>query len=164
LALLIVGDLIELFSATGRRDAKAVLADRLDERRRDYATTQLIHLPDCFWDTKQLRHFKISPARANFVGRSRVTGNVHVNPEPMSLAADDLVLLTAADPGYDWIFGRQIAGLITAYGGPNSHMAVRCAELGVPAAIGVGDTLFNTLRRAKRVDLDPSGETLRIIS
>ena len=31
---------------------------------------------------------------------------------------------------------KKIKGLITKYGGVNSHMAIRCAELSVPAAIG----------------------------
>ena len=46
-----------------------------------------------------------------------------------------IVLIENADPGYDWIFTQKIAGLITKYGGANSHI-IRCAEFGIPAAIG----------------------------
>ncbi len=67
---------------------------------------------------------------------------------------DQIVLIERADPGYDWIFLNPIAGLITKYGGSNSHMAIRCAELDIPAAIGCGEQTFEQLRHASRVLLD----------
>ena len=33
-------------------------------------------------------------------------------------------------------------------------MAIRCAELGIPAAIGVGTVIFDTLRAQRAVVLD----------
>ena len=42
---------------------------------------------------------------------------------------DKIILIENADPGYDWIFGYKISGLITKHGGVNSHMAIRCQEL-----------------------------------
>jgi phosphoenolpyruvate-protein kinase (PTS system EI component) len=65
-----------------------------------------------------------------------------------------VVLIERADPGYDWIFLSPIAGLVTKYGGSNSHMAIRCAELGVPAAIGCGEQVFEQLCNAQSVLLD----------
>ena len=50
-----------------------------------------------------------------------------------------------ADPGYDFIFNYQIKGLITKFGGANSHMAIRCAEFNLPAAIGCGEQIFESL-------------------
>ena len=58
-----------------------------------------------------------------------------------------IILTERADPGHDWIFLNPIAGLITKYGGSNSHMAIRCAELGIPAAIGCGEQLFELLQQ-----------------
>ena len=48
-----------------------------------------------------------------------------------------IICIQNADPGYDFIFNFKINGLITAFGGPNSHMSIRCNEFGIPAAIGV---------------------------
>ena len=48
------------------------------------------------------------------------------------------LFLENADPGYDFIFSYNIKGLITEYGGSNSHMSIRCLELGIPAIIGIG--------------------------
>ena len=50
-----------------------------------------------------------------------------------------IVLIENADPGFDWIFNKKIIALITKYGGANSHMAIRCNELKIPAAIGCGE-------------------------
>jgi phosphoenolpyruvate-protein kinase (PTS system EI component) len=61
------------------------------------------------------------------------------------------------------MLARSIAGLITMYGGANSHMAVRAAELGLPAAIGVGETRFNALASATVVSLDCSSRTIEIL-
>jgi hypothetical protein len=71
-----------------------------------------------------------------------------------------IVLIESADPGYDWIFTRQVAGLITRYGGANSHMAIRCAEYGLPAAIGCGDQIFEMAAGAERLRLDCAAKTI----
>ena len=65
-----------------------------------------------------------------------------------------IILIENADPGYDWIFTKNISGLITKYGGVASHMSIRCSELGLPAAIGCGDILFEQLQNSQKVMLD----------
>ena len=72
-----------------------------------------------------------------------------------------IVLIDSADPGFDWIFGKSIGGLITKYGGANSHMAIRCAEFGIPAAIGCGEQRFETLKKAKKITIDCSSAILQ---
>lgn len=74
--------------------------------------------------------------------------------------AGRLVCIESADPGYDWIFTRNIAGLVTRFGGTNSHMAIRCAEYGLPAAIGCGTMLFERVAAAQTCILDCGGKTL----
>ena len=49
------------------------------------------------------------------------------------------------------------------YGGANSHMAIRAAEMGIPSAIGVGDLLYDQLSKMKQVELDCSNEIIRKI-
>mgnify|MGYP001618328074 FL=1 len=67
---------------------------------------------------------------------------------------NNIVVLENGDPGYDWIFTRNPAGLITKYGGVASHMSIRCAEFGIPAAIGCGELIFNKVKEASHVLLD----------
>ena len=60
-------------------------------------------------------------------------------------------------------FGKQISGLITMYGGANSHMAIRAAEFGLPAAIGVGEKQYNKLVNSSLIELSPEQLTIKII-
>ena len=65
-----------------------------------------------------------------------------------------IVCIKNADPGFDFIFTKNIKGLITEYGGPNSHMCIRCSELGIPAAIGVGNSVYKKIKKSKKTLLD----------
>ena len=58
--------------------------------------------------------------------------------------------------GYDFIFNRNIKGLITKYGGANSHMAIRCLELKIPAIIGLGPKNFDHIKNKKILEFDLS--------
>ena len=65
-----------------------------------------------------------------------------------------IIVIENADPGYDWIFTYKIAGLITKFGGANSHMAIRCNELKIPAAIGVGEKIFEEIKNNEQIILN----------
>ena len=60
-------------------------------------------------------------------------------------------MIENADPGFDWIFSQNILALITKYGGANSHMAIRCNEFGIPAAIGCGEQRFEAIKSSKYI-------------
>ena len=74
--------------------------------------------------------------------------------------SNKIVLIENADPGYDWIFSMNIAGLVTKYGGANSHMAIRCAEFQIPAAIGCGEQRFEVLKNSNKIMLDCSSSLI----
>ena len=74
-----------------------------------------------------------------------------------------IIVIESADPGYDWIFSHDIKGLITKYGGANSHMAIRCAEFNIPAAIGSGNRLYDTILKAHSIEIDCNSEMVRMI-
>jgi phosphoenolpyruvate-protein kinase (PTS system EI component) len=71
-----------------------------------------------------------------------------------------IIFLENADPGYDWIFARNPMGIVTKYGGVASHMAIRCAEFGIPAAIGCGSTIYNNLVKSNFVVIDGAKQAL----
>ena len=73
-------------------------------------------------------------------------------------------MIPAADPGYDWIFNHEVSGLITQYGGANSHMAIKTAELGIPAAIGVGKKLYEQILISNMISLDCENKKIIILS
>ena len=65
-----------------------------------------------------------------------------------------IICIKNADPGYDFIFNHKIKGLITAFGGPNSHMSIRCNEFLLPAAIGIGEKKFEQLTKKNNIYLN----------
>jgi len=81
----------------------------------------------------------------------------------LSILKEKIILLENADPGYDWIFSYHPSGLITKYGGVASHMAIRCAELGLPAAIGCGELLYEKLKHASKINLDCQNSQIIIL-
>ena len=76
------------------------------------------------------------------------------NKKKFNKLKNKIVLIENADPGFDFLFSHNIKGLITQYGGVNSHMAIRCMENNIPAAIGVGGKKFNFYKSCKKIELD----------
>lgn len=117
-----------------------------------------IELPPLIHNADQFFAFAFPQSEPNFVTIGATTRPALHVTAALNLAPAELngsiVIIENADPGFDWLFGCNIAGLITQYGGANSHMAIRTAEFGIPAAIGVGNTLFERLKNAKMVRLD----------
>lgn len=73
-----------------------------------------------------------------------------------------LVLLPNADPGYDFLFHSNIAGIITMSGGPASHMCIRAIEMQVPACIGCGEAMYQVLKSCETAVLDCSNKQIII--
>ena len=78
--------------------------------------------------------------------------------------AGRILFVPSADPGFDWIFTRDIAGFVTQFGGANSHMAIRAGELGMPAVIGAGEVLFKRWQTARKLCLDCTNQKVSIIA
>ena len=123
----------------------------IEKGKLDYHYASVIELPSLIRNESEILSFTEEDASPNFITSGSVAGVAKSKLENLS---GHIALIEGADPGYDWIFQKGITGLITAYGGANSHMAVRCSELNLPAAIGVGDRLFKELKNAFHVNLD----------
>ena len=74
-----------------------------------------------------------------------------------------IIIIESADPGYDWLFSCKIKGLITKYGGTNSHMAIRCAEFALPAIIGCGERIFENIKKSYKIDLNCNSKQIKVI-
>ena len=83
--------------------------------------------------------------------------------ENLDKISNKIVLIENADPGYDFLFSYKINGLITKYGGANSHMAIRCMEIGLPAIIGVGEKIYKNFLQSKKIYIDCSNRNYSII-
>lgn len=122
-------------------------------------------LPPLLTRESDLDAFVLGADRPNFIGSDAVTAErvdlAAVEGDTVPAIEGRIVLIPRADPGYDWLFGQGIAGLVTLYGGANSHMAIRAAEFGLPAAIGVGEQRYRELAQAPLIELAPANGILR---
>ena len=132
-----------------------------------HSIVEAIELPPLICNSHAFSFFEYPSTEPNFVGFNRVTARV-VNLDKDETIDYDLenviVMIPQADPGYDWLFGRRIAGLITKFGGANSHMAIRAAEFELPAALGIGETRYRALANSFELELDPANKIIRTLS
>ena len=115
-----------------------------------------IRLPQLLTDQAGVYVIPFQVSHPNFITHKKITApclRLHSEIDGVALSGK-VVIIEGADPGFDWIFSQKIGGLITKYGGANSHMAIRCAEFGIPAAIGCGEQRFDLLLRSNKVHLD----------
>jgi phosphoenolpyruvate-protein kinase (PTS system EI component) len=99
----------------------------------------------------------------NFVTNNSVSAPICFLNSPEDFRDNSIMVIERADPGYDWIFTRNIKGIITCYGGANSHMAVRAKELNLPAAIGVGEEMFEKYSNCSTLFLDCRNRIIEVI-
>lgn len=131
------------------------------KNREKYKVCSMLILPDVIYDRNQVKCIEIWEARPNFITSECVSGEVvllenyeNEDHEDVADVSGRIVVIPKADPGYDWIFAKGIKGFITKYGGVASHMAIRCAEFNIPAAIGCGDCIYSFVEKQKAVTLD----------
>lgn len=148
-------------------DVGDTLRRSIAQGRRRYEETTSITLPPVIFRPEDAWSFEQPATAPNYITQSRVTAPAcelnGVPPEGIALAGT-IVLIPGADPGYDWLFTRGIAGFVTAYGGANSHMAIRAGELRLPAVIGVGEALYGRLRRARAIAIDCAARQITPLS
>jgi choline kinase/phosphohistidine swiveling domain-containing protein len=145
----------------------AWIARRAQEGREAYSATQAIELPPLIFSSDDLYCFLQGEDQPNFIGSGRAYGEavelsaVHLKSPPD--LAGRIAIIQSADPGYDWLFLHNIAAFITVYGGANSHMAIRAAEFGLPAAIGVGSVTYERIKLANHLMIDCDTRQLIVI-
>ena len=114
-----------------------------------------IKLPDVINDVTNIYSFDQTDPKGNFVTTQTIDGQeTFKNTNQIKNFENKIILIDNADPGFDFIFTKKIKGLITKYGGSNSHMSIRCLEQNVPAAIGIGHKKFDRLLKSNFVQLN----------
>ena len=138
------------------------LTKPVDSNREKWKLTRSIRLPQLLADCEGVDVVPFQVSQPNFISTKKITGEVMLLDTVFTSdqISGKVILIENADPGFDWIFSQKIIALITKYGGANSHMAIRCAEFEIPAAIGCGEQRFETLKKAKSVALDCSSRIL----
>lgn len=165
LSFLRIERFLELANGNPSDEWLSAARDEIDRHRKQYESRGAINLPDLIYSAGDLEMVSLQDRRPNFITHKRVVGpSCHLAADSLDHVRDlagCVVLIDNADPGYDWLFGKKIGGLVTKYGGAASHMTIRCAEFGLPAAIGCGEQIFSRLARAQSIFLDCAERVVR---
>ena len=136
---------------------------RLNIIKIKHLITSSIKLPALITKSRDVDFFFQTESEPNFVTQLVLESGIIVLKNEKLNIDGKIVLIENADPGFDWIFSHSIKGLITKYGGAASHMAIRCAEFGLPAAIGCGDVIFESLLEANKVRIDCLNKKISVL-
>ncbi|NOQ29640.1 MAG: hypothetical protein GQ570_00815 [Helicobacteraceae bacterium] len=165
LAYLDIQKLKNLYATLDHRDVKDIFEADITKNREYYKYTQAIKLPTLIINEDDIYSFELNVEEANFVTLGSISEKVIDLDLNDSVAVNGkIICIKSADPGYDYLFSKNIGGLITCYGGANSHMAIRCAELGIPAVIGCGESMYSKYIKANVLTVDAANKQVRIIS
>ena len=151
-----------LYSESG--PVRERLAESIAQGRSRHALTRNLVLPPVIASPEEVFAFHVPPSQPNFVTRRSITAPTAQVSEPPETFAGKILFVPSADPGFDWIFTRGIAGFVTQFGGANSHMAIRAGELNIPAVIGAGEALYTLWRGANTLCLDCSNQKVAVIA
>lgn len=158
MAHLDIENILTLYSSLYSKSPKQSFMDEIKRHKAEYELTLALKLPPLLYAPKQVYSFFTQTIVPNFITQKSITAQIAFeNDKDLK---GKIVLIKAADPGYDYLFSKNIAGLITCYGGANSHMAIRASELALPSVIGVGEEKFNQLCNAKKLRIECGSEQI----
>jgi glutamine kinase len=164
LAYLDIQKIINLYSSLDHRDLKDIFENDINKNKEFYQHTKAIKLPNVIKNDKDIYNFFLDDNEPNFITLKRIKSEVVKENDLLSFnIKGKIICIKSADPGYDYLFAKNIGGLITCYGGANSHMAIRCAELGIPAVIGCGENAFKRYILEKNLEIDAANKQVTIL-
>ena len=132
-----------------------ILKSNIEVNKKQYQVARIVKLPSLIVSPEDVYQFYLLDEEPNYITLNSVTGEVVLEEDIGSTDIEGkIVFIKSADPGYDFIFSKNIGGLVTQFGGSNSHMAIRCAELGIPAIIGSGEKKYSEWSKERTLIID----------
>ena len=157
--------ILKSFHNVEQEKLKKIISRNINMNQRAYKFSQAIIVPDVIDDSKNFTSFYNVNNKENYITNKNIYGEILELKKLRNFKAvsNKIVLIENADPGYDFLFSYKLKGLVTKYGGSNSHMAIRCMELGLPAIIGTGEKIYERLSKSKKVFIDCNNKNFSII-
>ena len=136
-----------------------VIKNEILQNKKLFKHAKAIKLPDVISSHNDIYFFTQDNSKENFITNNKISSSIFaigntLDKIDFKKLDNKIILIKNADPGYDFIFSHNIKGLVTQYGGVNSHMAIRCMENNIPAAIGIGEKKFNFFKSCKKIELN----------
>jgi|694.fasta_scaffold02090_12 hypothetical protein len=166
LEYLSIKTIIKHYSYLDANKLKKIIKDEIKQNKINYKKTENIKLPDIILNGNDIYcHYLISN-NGNFITKEKLLNKIIYlnNKTRIRELNQKIVFVENADPGFDFLFSYNIRGLVTKYGGVNSHMAIRCLEENIPACIGIGERKFNFFKNSRKIELDCKQKTLKFIN
>lgn len=154
MAYLDIAEIKRLYVDLSSDDLSRILGENIFKNKQQYRYERILKLPSLILGSEEVYAFYLLADEPNFIGQGGIVAKTARVEDPEAEYTGCIVFIRAADPGYDYLFTKGIAGLVTQYGGANSHMAIRCAEMGLPAAIGVGEQKYREWSSWPGMELD----------
>ncbi len=133
----------------------------IEARRNMYHAYSYLVLPDVIINVGDIDVIDIDEEIPDYVTDKCVSGELVYYDDGHNVdVTGKIVLLSKVTFAYDWIFTKDIKGVITKKDTKNSRIAKRCMELNIPAALGCGEKLFNTVLLMDKVELDCENGTI----
>jgi len=165
LAYINIEQILNLYATLDHRDVNNIFQFDIDTNKKFYKYTKSIKLPELITNENDIYNFTLEHGVPNFITLKDIRANVITEDNFINKKLENkIICIKSADPGYDYLFAKNIGGLITCYGGANSHMAIRCAELGIPAVIGCGENDFEKYKKANTLSIDALNKQVKILS
>jgi len=141
---------------------KQLISQSINYGKELFDSSLCLSLPPLITSAEDLFGYEFPESSPNFITQKKISAFVQSNIYSGDLNKK-IVCIPNADPGFDWLFSHDIAGLITEFGGANSHMAIRASELGLPAVIGSGKILFDIWTKSQKLNIDCSNKKVEVI-
>ena len=165
LSYLDIDDILNIYYNLSSKNLSKYLNEKIKSNLNDYNNNKIIQLPDVIIDTKDIYIQNLPENIPNFITNNFTKGEIkkiNISDKKFNLN-NKIVCIENADPGFDFIFSHKIKGLITKYGGFNSHMSIRCSELGIPAAIGVGEEIFRNITDKSTIEINCENKKINFL-
>jgi len=157
--------ILKLYATLDHQDVVQILKEDIQKNKDFYQYTKVVKMPQLITNPEDIYHFNLSIDEPNFITLKRIEGKILLEENfKKETFTNKIAFIKSADPGYDYLFTKDIRGLVTQFGGANSHMAIRCAELGLPAIIGAGEQNFTNWSGANLLEIDCAGKLVRKLS
>ncbi len=157
--------IMDLYASLDYRDVKEIFERDIEKNKRTYKYTKAVKLPSLITKADDVYFHFLHSEEPNYITLKSICSQIIPEEKIKEGKLENkIIFIKSADPGFDFLFTKNIGGLVTQFGGANSHMAVRCAELGIPAVIGAGETNYTMWLNAKLLELDCLNKTVKVIS
>jgi glutamine kinase len=165
IAFLDINYIFKSYKHFSKLELKKVWKEKIILNKKNAKINDFLVLPPIISSLNDFELIEYHYAKPNYITTGIISTeiiflqNLKNNPN----IENKIILLEHADPGFDWIFTKNPAGLITKYGGVASHMSIRCSEVSLPAAIGCGEIIFEQLQHASKIMLDCKNNQILVL-